>query len=121
MEKITLVLGASTKPERFSNKAVLKLQRLNYQVIAIGLREDYIGNLRIMKGMPADLGPVHTIAMYLGQRNQKQYYEYILSLKPERIIFNPGTVNAELAEIARNSGIVTINDCILDMLNCGRY
>ncbi|HAM09099.1 MAG: CoA-binding protein [Bacteroidetes bacterium GWE2_41_25] len=121
MEKITLVLGASTKPERFSNKAIKRLQKLNYPVIALGLREDYIGELRILKGMPQDLGPVHTIALYLGAGNQKQYYDYIISLKPRRIIFNPGTINFELTALAQKNGIETINDCLLDMLNLGSY
>jgi uncharacterized protein len=121
MEKVTLVLGASPKPERFSNKAVKKLQKHNFTVIAIGLREEYIGKLKIRKGMPADLGPVHTIALYLGITAQKQYYNYILSLKPKRIIFNPGTINPELADIAGKAGIEAINDCVLVMLNSGRY
>lgn len=121
MEQVTLVLGASTRPERFSHKAVLRLQKFSYPVIALGLREDYIGNIRIRKGMPDDLGPVHTIAMYLGAANQKQYYDYIISLKPVRIIFNPGTINPEFADLARRSGIMTVNDCVLVMLNCGRY
>jgi len=121
MEQLTLVLGASAKPERFSNKAVLRLQKLNYPVIALGLRDDYIGSIRIRQGMPADLGPVHTLAMYLGARNQKQYYDYIISIKPVRIIFNPGTINPELTDLACRNGIRTVNDCVLTMLNCGRY
>ena len=121
MEKVTLVLGASTKPERFSNKAVIRFLKFNYPVIALGLREDFIGTIKIKKGMPPDLGPVHTIAMYLGAGNQKQYYDYILSLKPRRIIFNPGTINPELADLAKKNGIEAVNDCVLVMLNCGRY
>jgi predicted CoA-binding protein len=121
MEKVTLVLGASPKSERFSNKAVKKLQKYSYPVIAIGLREEYIGIVKIRKGMPSDLGPVHTIALYLGAPSQKQFYNYILSLKPKRIIFNPGTLNPELAEMARENGIETIIDCVLVMLNSGRY
>ena len=121
MEQVTLVLGASPRPERHSNKAVLRLQKYSYPVIAVGLKEEYIGNIRIRKGMPTDPGQVHTIALYLGAGNQKQYYDYIISLKPVRIIFNPGTINPELAELASRNGIKTVNDCVLDMLNCGRY
>jgi hypothetical protein len=121
MEKVTLVIGASPKQERFSNKAVLRLQKYNYPVIAIGLRDGYIGNVKIMTGLPADPGPVHTIALYLGPVNQKRYYEYILSLRPERIIFNPGTINQELADLAMKNGIATVNDCVLVMLSRGRY
>jgi predicted CoA-binding protein len=121
MEKVTLVLGASPKPERFSYKAILRLQKYNHPVIALGLRDEFIGDIKILKGMPSNLGPVHTITLYLGAPNQKKYYDYILSLKPERIIFNPGTENPELSQLASKSGIVTVNDCVLVMLNSGRY
>ncbi|HUX95853.1 MAG TPA: CoA-binding protein [Bacteroidales bacterium] len=121
MEKVTLVLGASPKPERFSNKAVKRLLKYNYPVIAIGLREEYIDHIRIRKGMPEDLGPVHTVAMYLGAANQRPYYNYIISLNPQRIIFNPGTINPELADLAQKNGIQTVNGCVLIMLNKSRY
>ncbi len=121
MDKVTLVLGASPKPERFSNKAVKRLLKHNYPVIAIGLREEYIDKIKIRKGMPEDLGPIHTVALYLGADNQKAYYNYILSLNPERIIFNPGTLNPELAELAKKNGIETVNGCVLVMLNKNRY
>ena len=65
MEKVTLVLGATPKPDRFAYKAVKKLQRRNIPVIAIGRRDFDLGNFKIRKGMPADIGPVHTITMYM--------------------------------------------------------
>jgi len=121
MEKVTLVLGASPKPERYSNKAVKRLLKYNYDVVAIGLREEFIDRIRIRKGMPEDLGPVHTVALYLGPDNQRPYYDYIISLNPKRIIFNPGTVNPELANLARKKGIQTVNGCVLVMLSKGKY
>ena len=121
MEKVTLVIGASPKPERFSNKAVKRLLKYKYPVLAIGLREEYIEKIKIRKGMPDDLGTIHTVAMYLGPANQKPYYNYILSLNPQRIIFNPGTINHEFSELAKKRGIQTVNDCVLVMLSKGRY
>jgi predicted CoA-binding protein len=121
MDKTTLVLGASPNPERFSNKAVKNLQRRNIPFIAIGKREDNTGNIHIIKGMPSEIGPVHTVTLYLSAHNQKEYYDYILSIKPKRIIFNPGTLNPEFAEVAKKSGIETVNDCMLVMLNTGKF
>ncbi len=121
MEKVTLVLGASPNPDRFSYKAVRSLQRRNLPVIAIGRRDVDLGNLKIRKGMPDDIGNVHTITLYMNSRNQKEYYKYILSLHPQRIIFNPGTTNQELADMAKKEGIEVVNDCMLVMLNTGRF
>jgi uncharacterized protein len=121
MEKTTMVLGASPKPERYSYKAVSSLRTRGIPVIAIGLRESFIGDVRIITGMPGDTGPVQTVALYLGPRNQLPYYDYIIGLKPERIIFNPGTWNPELAHLASKSGIGILDECMLVMLGCGTY
>jgi uncharacterized protein len=121
MEKLTLVLGASPNPDRFAYKAVRSLQRREMPVVAIGRRNVDLGNLQIRKGMPEDIGNVHTITLYMSAKNQKEYYNYILSLNPKRIIFNPGTTNPELSEIAQKAGIEVIDDCMLVMLNTGKY
>lgn len=121
MEKITLVLGASPNPERFAYKAVKSLQKKKIPVIAVGRREAEINGTRIRKGMPTDIGFVHTITLYLSAKNQADYFDYILSLKPKRIIFNPGTTNPELAEAAIKNRIEVVNDCILVMLNNGKF
>jgi predicted CoA-binding protein len=121
MEKLTLVIGASQNPERFSYKAIISLQQMKIPVVAIGRRDVNTGDLTIMKGMPADIGTVHTITLYLSAKNQKEYYNYIFSLRPKRIIFNPGTTNPELSALAVREGIEVIDDCILVMLNGVRY
>ncbi len=120
-DKTTLVLGASPKPERFSNEAVMELRKFNIPVIAVGKREANIGDIRIRTGMPHDIRKIHTITLYLSPKNQKEYYSYILSLNPSRIIFNPGTVNPELAGMAQNIGIKVVNECILVMLDKGTF
>lgn len=121
MEKITLIVGASPKPERYSYKAVISLKGRGFPVIAIGLREAMIEDIPIIKGKPSDTGPVHTVGLYIGPSNQPGYYEYLISLKPVRIIFNPGTWNPEFAKLARKEGIEVVDDCMLAMLNCGHY
>jgi uncharacterized protein len=121
MEKTTLVLGASHNPERFSYKAVRQLQAGNIPVIALGRRNADLGNIQIRKGMPDDITGVHTVTMYLSAANQKEYYDFIFSLRPERIIFNPGTINPELQAIARQKGIEVITDCMLVMLRNGSF
>jgi len=121
MEKLTLVLGASSNPERFSYKAITSLLRRNIPVIAIGRRDACIGAIKIMKGLPANTGTIHTVTMYLNAINQKEYYDYVFSLNPKRIIFNPGTANPELAMAAKKKGIEVIEDCLLMMLNTGKF
>jgi len=121
MEKTTMVLGASPNPERYSFRAVRTLQCRNIPVIAIGFRDYDKDNLTIRKGKPEDIGQIHTVTLYMNARNQEDYYDYILSLNPKRIIFNPGTTNPEFAAIARDKGIEVVDDCMLVMLQCGKF
>ncbi len=96
----TVVLGASTKAERYAYRATQKLQEHNIEVIPIGIRKGLCAGLPIVNDLPLIEG-VHTITLYLNPVVQKDYYSYILSLKPQRVIFNPGTENPELVELLK--------------------
>lgn len=112
----TLVIGGSLKPERYSNKAIKKLQDFGHTVLAIGLRKGEINNTIIETGFPK-FKNIHTVSMYIGANKQSSYFEYLLSLKPQRVIFNPGTENDTLAETLRNNDIEVIEHCTLVMLD----
>jgi len=118
--KKTLVLGASLKPHRFSYKAVIKLVRHHIPVIAVGLREGAIGEVKIVKPFP-ELDDIHTITLYIGPRNQSPYIDYILKINPARVIFNPGTENPELEALLRSKGIEVMENCMLVMLSKGEF
>ncbi|TVR75260.1 MAG: CoA-binding protein [Marinilabiliales bacterium] len=119
-EKKTLVLGASPNPIRFSYKAVKSLQRYNVPVVPVGIKKGEIGGIDIITDRP-HMDDIHTVTMYVGPARQKDYYSYLLSLQPSRIIFNPGTENSEFMEMARKEGIEVLEDCTLIMLNADRY
>ncbi len=121
MEKITLVLGASPKAERYSNRAVRTLKSNNIPVIAVGKREYVRDGYRILKAIPDDIGRVHTVSLYLSAENQKEYYDQILKLRPERVIFNPGATNPEFEEILMKEEIEVVTDCMLAMLACRQF
>jgi predicted CoA-binding protein len=118
--KKTLVLGASTNSSRYSYLAMNRLSSHKHPVVAIGLREGRVGDVTIVKGQPA-IEDIDTVTLYLNPDNQKSYYDYILSLRPKRIIFNPGTENNELEKLARENGIEAVEACTLVMLGTGQY
>jgi predicted CoA-binding protein len=118
--KKTLVIGASVKPERYSNKAIRLLRIHGYPVKAIGLRPGTVSDVDIEIGFP-EYENIHTVTMYLGESRQTVYYDYLLRLKPERIIFNPGTENYILMEMAQKNGIEVVENCTLVMLNSGLF
>lgn len=118
--KKTLVLGASENTRRYSNMAVRSLQSHGHEVVAIGKRKGKIDKTEIGTEM-FDAEDIHTVTLYLNPENQKPYYDYILKLKPKRVIFNPGTENEELERKVAMIGINTLEACTLVMLNTGQY
>ena len=118
--KKTLVLGASPNPTRFSYKAVKSLVRHGYEAVLIGNRKGQISWQDIIIGTP-EIADLHTVTIYLNPENQKEYYEYIISLKPQRLIFNPGSENQELIQLAMENGIEVCVACTLIMLNSNNY
>ncbi|MBC7866075.1 MAG: CoA-binding protein [Gloeobacteraceae cyanobacterium ES-bin-316] len=120
MRKITLVLGASENPQRYSYLAIRKLTDQGHTVVAIGKKEAKVNDVQIVTNMPSIPG-IHTVTLYLNAQNQKPYYDYILDLNPERIIFNPGAENPELILLAREKDIPTLEACTLVMLSTNQY
>lgn len=115
-----MVLGASPNPVRFSYKAVKSLLRHDQEVVAVGFREGLIEDEKILVGMPPIEG-VHTVSIYIGSSRQAEYYDYIISLKPKRVIFNPGTVNPEFMARLHREGIEPVSECMLVLLNDKEY
>ena len=118
--KKTIVLGASTNPSRYSNMAVKKLLNYGYEVIPIGIKKGEIEGIKIAaaEGVIED---VDTVTLYLGPQNQPQYYNYVKSLKPKRVIFNPGTINQEFIEQLEQEGVEVVDACTLVMLSANTY
>ena len=121
MEKTkTLGFGASENPSRYSYLAVRRLLAHGKEVVAIGKKKGRIENVEIITETPP-MDDIHTVTLYLNPTNQKPYYDYILSLKPRRIIFNPGTENEELERKLAQIGTNTLEACTLVMLSAGQY
>lgn len=117
--KKTLVLGASENPSRYSFLAINKLRRYGHPVVAIGRKAGKVQDVEFSKERPQT--DVDTVTLYLNPQHQKEYYDYIVSLKPRRIIFNPGTENDELMSLAEQNGIEPVEACTLVLLSTGQY
>jgi uncharacterized protein len=118
--KRTVVLGASANPQRYSYMAVRRLRGNGHPVTAIGRKPATIGDVGIISDK-VKMTDIDTVTLYLNAANQKEYYDYILSLHPRRIIFNPGAENPELAALAVANGIQPVEACTLVLLSTGQY
>jgi len=118
--KKTLVLGASTKPERYAFMAVTNLVEKGHSVIAVGQNTGEVAGIKInTKQIP--LSNIHTVTLYLNPTRQRDYYNYILETKPKRVIFNPGTENPEFYQLLKANGIKVEVACTLVLLATNQY
>lgn len=119
-KKKTLVIGASTNPERYSYLAINKLLAHQHPVAALGNKKGMVSNIEIAT-KPLPMNDIDTVTLYINPSLQEQYYSYIINLHPKRIIFNPGTENDELANLASQKGIAILEACTLVLLSTGQY
>lgn len=118
--KPTVVIGASPNIDRYSFKATVSLQNNKHTVYPVGIKKGHINGLEIINNKP-ELLDIDTITLYIGPENQPQWYDYIFSLHPKRIIFNPGTENQELIKLAHEKGITSEIACTLVLLSINQY
>ena len=116
----TLVLGASTNIQRYSNIAIKKLLLNKIHVKAIGLKSGVVEKILIEKDL-VKFKNIHTVSLYINKLRQKEYYDYIISLKPKRVIFNPGTENPYFYRILKSNHISYFEACTLVLLSTNQY
>jgi predicted CoA-binding protein len=116
----TLVIGASTDETRYAYKAIHSLLLHGHQVVAIGKKKGNINGVEIQTDN-IHFNDVDTVTLYINKLHQQNMIDYIISLKPRRIIFNPGTENPDFAALAQSKGIVTDEACTLVLLSIDAY
>jgi len=116
----TLVLGASTNQKRYAYKTISLLLKNKIEVIPMGIKPGFIEGLFIVRPFSFQKN-IHTVSLYLSPALQEEYFDFIIDLKPQRVIFNPGTENLELAKKLNEFGIAYENSCSLVLLSTNQY
>ncbi len=116
----TLVIGASTNKDRYSYKAIHSLINHSHQVVAVGNQEGMALDVKIEKNKIPFKG-IDTVTLYINPTIQKEYYDYIISLEPRRVIFNPGTENDEFYSLLKQKNIQSVEACTLVLLATKQY
>lgn len=121
-DKLTLIVGATTNPTRYAYFAASRLLDAGVPFIPIGIKTGEIFGEKIvdLRTKP-ELQDIHTITLYIGPANQDEWIDYLISLNPKRIIFNPGTENPVFFQKAKAAGIAILQACTLVMLGSNQY
>jgi hypothetical protein len=120
MKKNTLVIGASLNPTRYSNIAIKRLVDRQIKTLAVGLRKGKVLGV-VIETEKIEFNDIDTVTLYLNAERQKEYYNYIINLKPHRVIFNPGTENKVFYELLKENGIKSEIACTLVLLSTNQY
>lgn len=118
--KNTLIIGASSNPSRYAYLAAQRLTSLGHPIFLVGRRKGSVlgKDINLEKINWAD---IDTVTLYINPSHQPEYYDYIISLNPKRVIFNPGTENPEFETILDSKNIIPVQACTLVMLASGQY
>jgi uncharacterized protein len=120
--KKTVIIGATTDPSRYAYLAARMLIHYNNEIVPIGIKKGEVFGSQILNiHDKPEVKDVDTVTLYIGPQRQPQWYDYIISLKPKRIIFNPGTENITLEKLAEKNGIEAVYGCTLVMLRTNQY
>jgi predicted CoA-binding protein len=119
-KKNTMVIGATERPEKYANMAVRMLRSKKIPVAALGIRPGKIEDVDIITERPA-YSDIHTVTLYVGPDKLKDYIDYILSLRPARVIFNPGTEDETFKTVLEDQGIEALYACTLVLLQTHQY
>ena len=120
--KKTIIIGASNNPSRYAYVAAKMLAQRSVPFVPVGIKRGQLFGEDILDlRLKPNIEDVHTVTMYIGPDNQVEWYDYILSLNPKRIIFNPGTENHEFMEMAKEKGIEVSIACNLVLLSTGQF
>ncbi len=120
MNKKTLVFGASINPSRYSYLAIERLVYHGFDAVAFGKRQGKVENVTVDTNL-LPYSNIHTVTLYMNAGHQKMYYDYIVALKPQRVIFNPGTENPEFYNVLQEANIKYEVACTLVLLSTNQY
>lgn len=120
--KKTVIVGATTNTGRYAYLAADMLTQYGHDIVPVGIKTGTVLGKQILNIREQPPIPdVDTVTLYIGPAHQPEHYEYILGLQPKRIIFNPGTENAEFEKMAEDKGIVATEGCTLVMLRSKQF
>lgn len=116
-----VVLGASSKPARYSNMAVRLLKKQGYQVVPVHPKVQTIAGLAVAPNLRSIHGTIHTMTLYVSPIHGHHLLDDIVYLNPRRVIFNPGTESSQMEKVLRRHHIRYFCACTLVLLRTGQF
>lgn len=121
MSKTVAILGASPDASRFANKAMHKLETFGHKVVLVNPMYKDIDGRKVYATLSEIREPIDTLTMYIGPERSAEVVDEILDLRPQRVIFNPGSESPSVMKALEGSRIGYVKACTLVMLDVGAF
>jgi uncharacterized protein len=105
------IIGASTDPTKYGNRAVRAYVRQGYTVFPVNPKVKTIEGLRAYASVGDIPGPVDRVSLYLPPQIGLKVLPEIAKKKPAEFFVNPGADSEQLMEEAKKLGIEPILAC----------
>ena len=119
--EVVVILGASPKQDRYAFRAFEMLREYGHHPVPVNPNYSEILGGPCYPNVKNVSAGIDTVTLYVAKSHSDPLIEEIVSIKPRRIIMNPGAENADLAQRAQVAGIEVIEACTLVMLRSGRF
>ncbi|UTW65803.1 CoA-binding protein [bacterium SCSIO 12643] len=117
----TAVIGLTPNQNRYAYIATTRLQKHQYPVIPLGFRSGIVGDQPIVTDWPDQIENLKIVTLYIGPHRQPEFYDYIIQLQPQKVIFNPGTENPAFYSQLEKVGIQYEEACTLVLLSTDSF
>jgi uncharacterized protein len=120
--EVVAVIGASSDSSRYAYKAMEMLEEYGHKPIPVHPREENVRGHKVIHNLGELTGQkIDTLTIYVNPAISDKYEKDMISVKPKRVIFNPGAENPKLAKSLLDHGIEVENACTLVLLRTGQY
>ncbi len=113
MKTKVAVLGASDKPDRYSNLLIRRLHGRGHQVFPVNPAFASIHGLPVFRTLQDLPGGIDVLTVYMNAHRSDAMAEAILASGIPRVIFNPGAENEELGKRLQAKGVRVEEACSL--------
>jgi len=111
MGKVVAVIGASSDPRKFGNRAVRAFQRQGYTVIPINPNETQVEGLKAYASVLDVPDAIDMATFYIPPEVGEQVMPEIALKQIPEVWLNPGSESAELIRLARSLKVEPIVAC----------
>ncbi len=122
--EVVAVLGASSDSSRYAYKAMKMLEEYGHQPVPIHPREKEVLGKKVFPtlGDLAQSGQkIDTVTVYVNSAISEKFVKDFISLKPKRVIFNPGAESPKVEAELTKHGIEVEHACTLVLLRTDQY